>query len=99
MADKKRYIICYDIREHKRLAKVHRICSHYAMAIQYSLFYAELPDSDHKSLISDLAVTINEREDDVRIYLVSGLTNAEALGNGCAPRLTLAGLGVTFHDH
>ena len=80
MARLTNFLVCYDIREPKRLQRVHKCAASYAMAVQRSVFYARLTQADLDSLMKDLVELIDEKEDDVRIYSVAPLQHAVMLG-------------------
>ena len=75
------YIICYDIANNKRLAKLARFLEKKAIRIQFSIFF--LPDCN-KDKIYDISQQIvdiiNSKEDDVRIYKIKnyGINLGEA---------------------
>ncbi len=74
------YLICYDIRDSKRLQKVHKLACKYASPVQYSVFYAEMTEQTIESLITEMESRIDDRVDDVRIYGVEGLSKAVMIG-------------------
>lgn len=61
------YLVCYDIREPKRLRNVHRIMKGYGEAWQYSIFFCELKSIDRVRLRADLEIQMNLKEDQVMI--------------------------------
>lgn len=64
---RKCYLVCYDIREPKRLRKVFQILKGYGEHWQYSIFFCTLKDIDRVRLQSDLEVEMNLKEDQVLI--------------------------------
>lgn len=80
MAHLNNYLICYDIREPKRLKQVHKCACTYAMAIQRSVFYARLRAPELDDLIRELESLIDNRVDDIRIYNVAPIQQAVILG-------------------
>ena len=66
------WLICYDIADPKRLAKVHRIVRQLGLAIQYSVFVSELSERDVDRLLANLSVEIDASEDDIRAYPIDG---------------------------
>ena len=74
------YIIAYDIREKRRLTKIHKVICSYAISLQYSVFYAELNQLQIRVLVSKLNKIINKKEDDVRIYPVEPLSGFQVIG-------------------
>ena len=76
----KRYLVCYDIAEPKRLQKVRRICKQYGVAVQYSVFLLEGDNTEVDSLVSELTAVIHDLEDDVRIYPLKNGANGIVIG-------------------
>lgn len=63
-----RYLIAYDIRNKKRLTKVHRELVNWAIPLQKSLFLFLDPQGKKQELEEILIKLINRKEDDLRIY-------------------------------
>lgn len=57
------YLVCYDIRNPKRLRRVRRLCRGYGEAWQYSVFFCVLKEIDRVRLQSDLEGQMNLKED------------------------------------
>lgn len=68
MDKKRRYLICYDIMDQRRLRKIHRILSHCAMTVQYSVFEVELTLEQLKQLKMTLQKYLDSSEDKLSIY-------------------------------
>lgn len=68
MAEKRNFLICYDITDPKRWRKVHRILSDQAMAVQYSVFEAELSNTQLQALTQKLQKCLHGEEDKLTIY-------------------------------
>lgn len=64
----RRYLLCYDIADPKRLARVHRRVKQDGLALQYSVFDVHLAQAPLRHLVADLRGLIDPRADDVRIY-------------------------------
>ncbi|MFT4256103.1 MAG: CRISPR-associated endonuclease Cas2 [Pseudoxanthomonas sp.] len=62
------YIVCYDIRNPKRLARVHRAIKKHAMALQYSVFLFTGTAQQLQHCLSQLETLIDKRTDDIRAY-------------------------------
>lgn len=71
------YIICYDICNAKRLQKIHKVVVHYAVPLQFSIYYGLFNTTLRDEMIDKLQQIINEKEDDIRIYPISGSTLAD----------------------
>jgi CRISPR-associated protein Cas2 len=57
------YLVCYDIRDDKRLRRVHRVCKGYGEPWQYSVFFCVLKDIDRVRLIAELESEMKLSED------------------------------------
>lgn len=65
---KANYLVCYDIREPRRLARVYKLMKGRGLHIQYSVFHCRLTWPNLLELKASLAGLIDERVDDIRIY-------------------------------
>uniref|UniRef100_A0A7C2K179 CRISPR-associated endoribonuclease Cas2 n=1 Tax=Schlesneria paludicola TaxID=360056 RepID=A0A7C2K179_9PLAN len=59
------FLVCYDIRDPKRLRQVHKICKGYGESWQYSIFFCILKAIDRVRLQTELEEVMNLREDQV----------------------------------
>lgn len=59
------FLVCYDIRDAKRLRQVFRTCKGYGEHWQYSIFFCVLKPIDRVRLQSELEERINLKEDQV----------------------------------
>jgi len=85
------YLLAYDIRDPKRLARVHRYLCRHAVPVQYSVFVARLTGNALARIAGDIGARIDAREDDVRIYSLPAACETELLGPDPWPRgVTLA---------
>ncbi len=57
------YLVCYDIRDPKRLRRVHKVLKGYGEAWQFSVFFCVLKDIDRVRLQTDLEEQMNLKED------------------------------------
>lgn len=88
MADKKTWIIAYDVTAPGRLRRVHKYLSQRAFALQYSVFVADLSADGLARIRQGLAKLIDEKRDDVRIYAApKGLLMKPSIGLSGASRL------------
>ena len=76
------YLVCYDIREERRLSRVYRFMRGRGLHLQYSVFYCRLTWQELLSLKSGLRDIVDESEDDVRIYPLPGDPKVHVLGLG-----------------
>ncbi|MEW6214073.1 MAG: CRISPR-associated endonuclease Cas2 [Nitrospirota bacterium] len=65
---KANYLICYDITEPRRLARVYKFIKGRGLHIQYSVFHCSLTWPNLMELKEKLNRLIDEEEDDIRIY-------------------------------
>ena len=65
------FLICYDIADPKRLAKIAKNLEKVSIRIQKSIFYyMEATAKDIEQIVSIIEEIINRDEDDVRVYKV-----------------------------
>ena len=81
----RQYLICYDIADPRRLARVHRYLSGHAVPLQYSVFSALLRRRELDDLMAGVAERINPREDDVRVYPLPESPRAVTIGRSFLP--------------
>jgi CRISPR-associated protein Cas2 len=78
-ADRRRYLVCYDIADPKRLRRVATICEGWGLRLQESVFECLLDGLGREKLIARLADAINTAHD--RVLLVDlGLEGEERDG-------------------
>ncbi len=65
---KANYIVCYDIRDPRRLGKVYKLMKGRGLHIQYSVFHCRLTWPNLLELKEKLTCLIDSTADDVRIY-------------------------------
>lgn len=68
MPARTRYLLAYDIREPRRLRRVHLVAKTYGDPLQYSLFVCDLSPSELLLLRRDLAVEMDFSVDSVAIF-------------------------------
>ncbi len=61
------YLVCYDIRDPKRLRRTHKLMKAYGEAWQYSVFYCTLKPIDRVRLENALREVVNLKVDQVLI--------------------------------
>lgn len=61
------YIVCYDIRDRRRLQRVHRSVVRAARRLQWSVYYFEGGRASLLQLIHEIEQLMSE-EDDLRVY-------------------------------
>jgi CRISPR-associated protein Cas2 len=76
------YLVCYDVRDPKRLRRTHKLMKAYGEAWQYSVFYCTLKAIDRVRLENALREVLNLKEDQVLIVDLGG--NEEAAREAAA---------------
>jgi len=66
------YLVCYDIRDPKRLRHVHKVLKGYGEPWQYSVFFCVLKDIDRVRLQADLEEEMNLKEDQAMLVDLGG---------------------------
>jgi CRISPR-associated endonuclease Cas2 len=72
-------LVAYDIRNNKRLRKVHRRSAAEGHALQYSLFALDLTETEQVRLLADLHA-LTQPDDDVRLFPFNPSTSGFRLG-------------------
>ena len=67
MAGRKRYLVAYDIRDDRRLRRVHKTVKGYGWSLQYSVFICDLDAMELLSLKTDLGAVIHHAADSIAI--------------------------------
>lgn len=70
------YLVCYDVRDPKRLRRVHKLMKAYGEPWQYSVFYCTLKAIDRVRLETALREIMNLKEDQVLIVDLGSNENA-----------------------
>lgn len=76
------YLVCYDIRDEKRLVRVFNTMKKRGLHIQYSVFYCRLSWRELVELKEKLKDIIDERKDDVRLYPIPQDMKVRVMGRG-----------------
>ncbi|HHQ4593938.1 TPA: CRISPR-associated endonuclease Cas2 [Aeromonas veronii] len=63
-----KYLIAYDICHPRRLKRIHALLLGYGIALQYSVFYAELAPAQLTRLMAELADQIAPLHDKISVY-------------------------------
>jgi CRISPR-associated protein Cas2 len=81
------YLVCYDVREPRRLRRVHRLLKGYGEPWQFSVFFCPIKDIDRVRLERQLREIINLSEDEVLLLSLDADTET------ARARATVLGLG------
>ncbi len=79
---KANYIVCYDICDSGRLAKIYKHMKERGIHLQYSVFHCRLTWPELIELKEVLREMIDEKKDDVRIYPLPQQMKTIVLGCG-----------------
>jgi CRISPR-associated protein Cas2 len=86
------YLVAYDIRDPKRLGRVHRYLKRRALPVQYSVFVVRLAPEQIRRLLAGLG-RIVAPTDDVRVYALGQSPRVETLGMQNQPGVMVPGAG------
>ena len=80
MMTKTCFVIAYDISNHKRLQRLHRLVSNQFLQLQYSVYYGVMTRKGMDTFIIAMQKIIHPTDDDLRIYEVEPLEYAFVIG-------------------
>ena len=86
------WLVCYDIAEPRRLARVWRAVREFGVPLQYSVFWARLDGIGLGEALGAIATRIDPRADDVRLYPLPENVQIPGLGRDVVP------IGVDLGD-
>ncbi|RMD71276.1 MAG: CRISPR-associated endonuclease Cas2 [Gammaproteobacteria bacterium] len=76
------YLVAYDIRDPRRMQRVHRFLKRHALPVQESVFFFQGTEGAIRRLMDEAARMLNLREDDLRAWPVAGPGEAWMYGKG-----------------
>lgn len=79
---KANYVVCYDIKDERRLTRIYKFMKQRGIHLQYSVFYCRLTWQELIRLKERLKGIIDENEDDVRIYPLPSDLKVAIMGRG-----------------
>ena len=85
VADRKFYVIAYDIPSDRRRTKVHRLLCGFGRWTQYSLFECFLSEREIVQLQHKLSKLIDKTEDSVRFYPLCAACLQKVATTGAPP--------------
>jgi CRISPR-associated protein Cas2 len=68
VADRTRYLLTYDIRDKRRLRRVHQVAKAWGYPLQYSVFICDLTRSELLMMKNDLSGEMSVVQDSVGIF-------------------------------
>ena len=75
------WLICYDIADPRRLARVARYLEKHGIRLQYSVFIVKADQAAVDSISNDLAELIDARHDDIRFYPLANDSRGVFIGS------------------
>jgi len=84
-----KYLICYDICNHRRLARVAKVLERYGIRVQYSFFNVDTNDEMLDTLLKSLLNLIDEKEDKIYVYPICGECRKKVIIDGTGTLLSL----------
>ena len=90
--DSGQWLVCYDIRDPKRLGRVFRFLKKHGVPVQYSVFLVDASAVKMRRLLLDLAQLIDPRADDIRAYGLPARPQYDTIGQSMLPSNALPGL-------
>ena len=88
------WLVCYDISEPRRLARVFRLLKKHGIPIQYSVFLVAATPVEISQLEQQIAKLINPLADDVRAYRIAERQPLTAIGQPLLADGVLIGWGL-----
>lgn len=85
---RRHFLVCYDIREPRRLRRVHKIVRGFGAPMQYSVFACRLTDCARAELERRLLEAIDQRTDNI---MVVDLGPVESTAGVFVPGLRILG--------
>lgn len=83
--DSSQWLVCYDIRDKRRLGQVFRYLKKQGVPIQYSVFLVNGSAARMRRILVDLARLIDSRSDDVRAYGLPAHPQYDTIGQSILP--------------
>jgi CRISPR-associated protein Cas2 len=85
------WIVCYDMADRKRLARVFKLLKANGLPLQRSVFLVHVSSAGMAQLQAQLNSLINPQQDDVRVYRLPQGGYRVVLGNSLIPQGMLLG--------
>jgi CRISPR-associated protein Cas2 len=89
LSQPRKWLIAYDIREPRRLKRVHALLTKTAVPVQYSVFAAAGSTHAMRQLAAAVAERIDAGADDVRFYPIPERPLVYTLGHAMLPEQVL----------
>ena len=92
--DSAQWLVCYDIRDPKRLGRVFRLLKKNGVPVQYSVFLVDASAAKMRRLLVDIGLLIDPRADDIRAYGLPTRPQYDTIGTSMLPLNTLPTLSL-----
>jgi len=101
------YLLAYDVRNEKRLRRVHYFCKKHGIPLQRSVFLVKADTVDLDEVVDGVRARVDDKVDDVRLYPVTHPGAIWAAGRqsdrlrglyGSAPQQSQTGVGRFFRN-
>ncbi|MFZ4625634.1 MAG: CRISPR-associated endonuclease Cas2 [Rhodoferax sp.] len=87
-------MVCYDMADPRRLARIFRLLKSNGIPLQYSVFLVHASSLEMDQLENKIKAIINPAEDDVRAYRIPLANRKVVLGHPLVPDGMLIGCGI-----
>lgn len=77
---RRRYVVAYDIRDDRRLRRIHLVCREWGDPLQYSVFICDLTPVERVSLVAGLLEEMKQAVDSV---VLIDLGESDGRGGEC----------------
>jgi CRISPR-associated protein Cas2 len=88
------WIVCYDMTDRRRLARIFKLLKGHGIPLQYSVFLVHASALEMEDLEEKICNLINRQEDDVRTYRIPQFNQKVVLGHSMVPQGLLIDCGV-----
>lgn len=83
--DAAQWLVCYDIRDKRRLGQVFRFLKKQGVPVQYSVFLVDASAAKMRLLLAQLGELIDPRADDIRAYGLPVRPQYDTIGQSMLP--------------
>ena len=83
--DSGQWLVCYDIRDKKRLGQVFRFLKKQGVPVQYSVFLVDASAAKMRRMLVELGQIIDPRADDIRAYGLTSRPQYDTIGQSMLP--------------
>lgn len=100
LSEQRIWLVAYDIRDPRRLGRVHRFLKRHALPVQYSIFVIRCTQRQLDAILEGIAARIDASCDDVRAYYLPDRCRVWSVGVQHLPEgifLPAEGLGRLLH--